>query len=157
MGRHSLQLMASLQNYEALGEALRECILMQDSSGMSLAMLAAAGGQDDILRLLIKKGARVNGRQKNGSTALMHAAEKVLASGPCSLHTYPFFICHFYTVSPPIQCSHTFNSLMFIHPFQAYPCLSGWKIHTTKLILFISCCTLLLYYINFSNHCLSFL
>lgn len=45
---------------------------------MSLSMLAAAGGQDDILRLLIKKGARVNGRQKNGTTALMHAAEKVV-------------------------------------------------------------------------------
>lgn len=45
---------------------------------MSLSMLAAAGGQDDILRLLIKKGARVNGRQKNGTTALMHAAEKVM-------------------------------------------------------------------------------
>lgn len=44
---------------------------------MSLSMLAAAGGQDDILRLLIKKGVRVNGRQKNGTTALMHAAEKV--------------------------------------------------------------------------------
>lgn len=49
----------------------------QDSSGMSLSMLAAAGGQDDILRLLIRKGVRVNGRQKNGTTALMHAAEKV--------------------------------------------------------------------------------
>ncbi|KAG7463616.1 hypothetical protein MATL_G00178470 [Megalops atlanticus] len=48
----------------------------EDSSGMSLAMLAAAGGQDDILRLLIKKGVKVNGRQKNGTTALMHAAEK---------------------------------------------------------------------------------
>lgn len=48
----------------------------EDISGMSLSMLAAAGGQDDILRLLIKKGARVNGRQKNGTTALMHAAEK---------------------------------------------------------------------------------
>ncbi|KAM3862188.1 M-phase phosphoprotein 8 [Diretmus argenteus] len=48
----------------------------EDSSGMSLSMLAAAGGQDDILRLLIKKGVRVNGRQKNGTTALMHAAEK---------------------------------------------------------------------------------
>uniref|UniRef100_A0AAZ3NU09 Chromo domain-containing protein n=1 Tax=Oncorhynchus tshawytscha TaxID=74940 RepID=A0AAZ3NU09_ONCTS len=48
----------------------------RDSSGMSLSMLAAAGGQDDILRLLIKKGVKVNGRQKNGTTALMHAAEK---------------------------------------------------------------------------------
>ncbi|CAB1347272.1 unnamed protein product [Coregonus sp. 'balchen'] len=47
-----------------------------DSSGMSLSMLAAAGGQDDILRLLIKKGVKGNGRQKNGTTALMHAAEK---------------------------------------------------------------------------------
>lgn len=52
-------------------------VCLQDVSGMSLSMLAAAGGQDDILRLLIKKGARVNGRQKNGTTALMHAAEKV--------------------------------------------------------------------------------
>ncbi|XP_029314359.1 M-phase phosphoprotein 8 isoform X4 [Cottoperca gobio] len=48
----------------------------EDVSGMSLSMLAAAGGQDDILRLLIKKGVKVNGRQKNGTTALMHAAEK---------------------------------------------------------------------------------
>lgn len=53
------------------------CVLHQDVSGMSLSMLAAAGGQDDILRLLIKKGVKVNGRQKNGTTALMHAAEKV--------------------------------------------------------------------------------
>lgn len=44
---------------------------------MSLSMLAAAGGHDDILRLLIRKGVRVNNRQKNGTTALMHAAEKV--------------------------------------------------------------------------------
>lgn len=50
---------------------------MKDSSGMTLVMLAAAGGQDDLLRLLIRKGARVNGRQKNGTTALIHAAEKV--------------------------------------------------------------------------------
>lgn len=44
---------------------------------MTLVMLAAAGGQDDLLRLLLKKGAKVNGRQKNGTTALIHAAEKV--------------------------------------------------------------------------------
>ncbi|XP_024607076.1 M-phase phosphoprotein 8 isoform X2 [Neophocaena asiaeorientalis asiaeorientalis] len=49
----------------------------EDSSGMTLVMLAAAGGQDDLLRLLLKKGAKVNGRQKNGTTALIHAAEKV--------------------------------------------------------------------------------
>ncbi|XP_019736001.1 M-phase phosphoprotein 8 isoform X2 [Hippocampus comes] len=48
----------------------------EDVSGMSLSMLAAAGGQDDILRLLIRKGVRVNSRQHNGTTALMHAAEK---------------------------------------------------------------------------------
>ncbi|XP_009997738.1 PREDICTED: M-phase phosphoprotein 8 [Chaetura pelagica] len=48
----------------------------EDSSGMTLVMLAAAGGHDDLLRVLIRKGAKVNGRQKNGTTALIHAAEK---------------------------------------------------------------------------------
>ncbi|XP_053312424.1 M-phase phosphoprotein 8 [Spea bombifrons] len=48
----------------------------EDSSGMTLAMMAAAAGQDDLLRLLIKKGAKVNAKQKNGTTALIHAAEK---------------------------------------------------------------------------------
>ncbi|KAK9402427.1 M-phase phosphoprotein 8 [Crotalus adamanteus] len=48
----------------------------EDSSGMTLVMLAAAGGHDDILRLLIRKGAKINCRQKNGTTALIHAAEK---------------------------------------------------------------------------------
>uniref|UniRef100_A0A8D2P1M3 M-phase phosphoprotein 8 n=1 Tax=Zosterops lateralis melanops TaxID=1220523 RepID=A0A8D2P1M3_ZOSLA len=43
---------------------------------MTLVMLAAAGGHDDLLRVLIRKGAKVNGRQKNGTTALIHAAEK---------------------------------------------------------------------------------
>lgn len=57
---------------------------------MSLAMLAAAGGQDDILRLLIKKGVRMNGRQKNGTTALMHAAEKVLFH-QSDLYVYRYF------------------------------------------------------------------
>lgn len=57
-------------------------LCLQDVSGMSLSMLAAAGGHDDILRLLIRKGVRVNNRQKNGTTALMHAAEKVGTSHP---------------------------------------------------------------------------
>ncbi|NXL92058.1 MPP8 phase, partial [Alectura lathami] len=48
----------------------------EDSSGMTLVMLAAAGGHDDLLRILIRKGAKVNSRQKNGTTALIHAAEK---------------------------------------------------------------------------------
>ncbi|XP_069495205.1 M-phase phosphoprotein 8 isoform X2 [Ambystoma mexicanum] len=48
----------------------------EDSSGMTLVMFAAAGGHDDILRLLVKKGSKINSRQKNGTTALIHAAEK---------------------------------------------------------------------------------
>ncbi|XP_066497221.1 M-phase phosphoprotein 8 isoform X2 [Hoplias malabaricus] len=60
----------------ALGSKEDYNLDQEDSSGMSLSMLAAASGQDDILRLLIKKGVKVNGRQKNGTTALMHAAEK---------------------------------------------------------------------------------
>ncbi|XP_017560129.2 M-phase phosphoprotein 8 isoform X3 [Pygocentrus nattereri] len=67
-------------NYMAVKRALSSKedynLDQEDSSGMSLSMLAAASGQDDILRLLIKKGVKVNGRQKNGTTALMHAAEK---------------------------------------------------------------------------------
>ncbi|XP_075418985.1 M-phase phosphoprotein 8-like [Tenrec ecaudatus] len=48
----------------------------EDSRGLTLVMQAAAGGHDDVLRLLIKKGANVNGRHRNGKTALTHAAEK---------------------------------------------------------------------------------
>lgn len=50
---------------------------------MTLVMLAAAGGHDDLLRVLIRKGAKVNGRQKNGTTALIHAAEKVWLGYGC--------------------------------------------------------------------------
>ncbi|KAM9319302.1 M-phase phosphoprotein 8 [Gastrophryne carolinensis] len=48
----------------------------EDLSGMTLVMMAAAAGQDDVLRLLIRKGAKINSKQKNGTTALIHAAEK---------------------------------------------------------------------------------
>ncbi|XP_069825902.1 M-phase phosphoprotein 8 [Dendropsophus ebraccatus] len=48
----------------------------EDASGMTLVMMAAAAGQDDMLRLLIKKGAKINARQRNGTTALIHATEK---------------------------------------------------------------------------------
>ncbi|XP_073518510.1 M-phase phosphoprotein 8 [Phyllobates terribilis] len=48
----------------------------EDASGMTLVMMAAAAGQDDILRLLIKKGAKINAKQRNGTTALIHATEK---------------------------------------------------------------------------------
>ncbi|KAM3909992.1 M-phase phosphoprotein 8 [Leptodactylus fuscus] len=48
----------------------------EDASGMTLVMMAAAAGQDDILRLLVKKGAKLNARQRNGTTALIHATEK---------------------------------------------------------------------------------
>lgn len=48
------------------------------ASGMTLLMWAATCGKDDIVRLLLKKGAGVNTDQKRtGMTALMHAAEQV--------------------------------------------------------------------------------
>lgn len=80
----------------------------QDSSGMTLVMLAAAGGQDDLLRLLLRKGAKVNGRQKNGTTALIHAAEKVGHAACCA-----FLVLETESVSVE-QCaghSHNFSSV----------------------------------------------
>ncbi|CAH3121067.1 unnamed protein product [Pocillopora meandrina] len=47
------------------------------ASGMTLLMWAATCGKDDIVKLLLKKGAGVNTDQKRtGMTALMHAAEQ---------------------------------------------------------------------------------
>lgn len=47
------------------------------ASGMTLLMWAATCGKDDIVRLLLRKGAGVNTDQKTtGMTALMHAAEQ---------------------------------------------------------------------------------
>ena len=48
------------------------------ASGMTLLMWAATCGKDDILRLLLRRGAGVHTDQKRtGMTALMHAAEQV--------------------------------------------------------------------------------
>lgn len=69
---------------------------------MTLLMLAAAGGQDDLLRLLLRKGAKVNGRQKNGTTALIHAAEKVGPAACCS-----FTVLETESVSVGQCASHT--------------------------------------------------
>ncbi|KAG5283104.1 hypothetical protein AALO_G00038360 [Alosa alosa] len=69
----------------------------EDSSGMSLMMLAAAGGHDDILRLLIKKGVKVNGRQKNGSTALMHARREVPHHSSALVFLLPVRVQNFLT------------------------------------------------------------
>lgn len=78
---------------------------------MSLSMLAAAGGHDDILRLLIRKGVRVNNRQKNGTTALMHAAEKV---------RHPSTYSHHHRL---INCISVCGMILYL--FNCYPELSS--------------------------------
>ena len=54
-------------------------------SGMTLLMLAAASGQDGVVRLLLRRGAKLNtGQRGNAMTSLMHASEQVAKV---------FFIC----------------------------------------------------------------
>ena len=50
------------------------------ASGMSLLMWAATYGQDDIVKLLLRRGAGVNytDQKRNAVTALMQAAEQVI-------------------------------------------------------------------------------
>ena len=50
---------------------------MHDEAGVSLLMMAAARGYDDVLELLVINGANFNARSKNGISALMLACENV--------------------------------------------------------------------------------
>jgi len=53
-------------------------VAIDTASGMTLLMWAATSGQDEIVRLLLRRGAGVNTVQKRTAmTALMHAAEQV--------------------------------------------------------------------------------
>lgn len=83
----------------------------QDSSGMTLLMLAAAGGQDDLLRLLLRKGAKVNGRQKNGTTALIHAAEKVGPAACCAFTVLETDLC----LRGSVLVTQSHNLVQFIY------------------------------------------
>lgn len=57
-------------------------IAIDTASGMTLLMWAATSGQDEIVRLLLRRGAGVNTVQKRTAmTALMHAAEQVFING----------------------------------------------------------------------------
>ena len=56
-------------------------VAIDTASGMTLLMWAATSGQDEIVRLLLRRGAGVNTVQKRTAmTALMHAAEQVYAN-----------------------------------------------------------------------------
>lgn len=52
--------------------------MIDTASGMTLLMWAATYGQDEVVKLLIRRGAGVNTEEKrNSMTALIHAAEQV--------------------------------------------------------------------------------
>ena len=52
--------------------------MIDTASGMTLLTWAATAGQDEIVKLLLRRGAGVNNDQKRHvMTALMHAAEQV--------------------------------------------------------------------------------
>ena len=67
-------------------------VAIDTASGMTLLMWAATSGQDEIVRLLLRRGAGVNTVQKRTAmTALMHAAEQVYANDiPPPDHTLRF-------------------------------------------------------------------
>ncbi|XP_074644706.1 uncharacterized protein LOC141901387 isoform X2 [Tubulanus polymorphus] len=66
-------------DYMKVEQALRSgCALNlenTDNTGMTLMMIAAQQGFDDIIETLSTNGAHINSQQKNGMTALMHACE----------------------------------------------------------------------------------
>ena len=60
--------------------------MIDTASGMTLLMWAATYGQDEVVKLLIRRGAGVNTEEKrNSMTALIHAAEQVRGSRDCVL------------------------------------------------------------------------
>ena len=66
-------------------------VAIDTASGMTLLMWAATSGQDEIVRLLLRRGAGVNTVQKRTAmTALLHAAEQVCIDGnsPWATHSY---------------------------------------------------------------------
>lgn len=66
-------------------------VAIDTASGMTLLMWAATSGQDDIVRLLLRRGAGVNTVQKRTAmTALMHAAEQVSINVASPDHTIRF-------------------------------------------------------------------
>lgn len=55
-------------------------VAIDTASGMTLLMWAATSGQDEVVRLLLRRGAGVNAVQKTTAmTALLHAAQQVLS------------------------------------------------------------------------------
>lgn len=65
-------------------------VAIDTASGMTLLMWAATSGQDEIVRLLLRRGAGVNTVQKRTAmTALLHAAEQVHINGnsPWATHS----------------------------------------------------------------------
>ena len=60
--------------------------MIDTASGMTLLMWAATYGQDEVVKLLIRRGAGVNTEEKrNSMTALIHAAEQVRGNCDCVL------------------------------------------------------------------------
>lgn len=67
-------------NTAVIEQALRGDVDLELTEGMqcvTLLMMAAAAGQDTSVKMLLSSGARVNVAQKNGTTALMLAADHV--------------------------------------------------------------------------------
>ena len=59
--------------------------MIDTASGMTLLMWAATYGQDEVVKLLIRRGAGVNTEEKrNSMTALIHAAEQVRRNRDCA-------------------------------------------------------------------------
>ena len=70
--------------------------MIDTASGMTLLMWAATYGQDEVVKLLIRRGAGVNTEEKrNSMTALIHAAEQVRGNRDCVLWRRVVFRHHY--------------------------------------------------------------